>query len=145
MTTNPHDATVKVCYVSCEHKTWKADCQEIRTRLDEKGNPWFVGSDIAKELGYSDPPKSLKMHVDSEDKLTRQIVVSGQRRKVIIINESGLYALILSSKQPYTRRRAFKLQLCCALRGRNAKSGGKICRYRKKMCIFACKITKTLS
>ena len=66
----------------------------------------FVGSDVAKALGYADQQKAIKMHVDDEDKLTRQIVVSGQKRKVILINESGLYALILSSKLPQAK--AFK-------------------------------------
>lgn len=79
---------------------------EIRTMTNEKGETFFVGKDVARELGYSDPQKSLKMHVDNEDKLTRQIVVSGQRRTVIFINESGLYSLILSSKLPQAR--AFK-------------------------------------
>ena len=66
----------------------------------------FVGSDVAKALGYADQQKAIKMHVDDEDKLTRQIVVSGQKRKVILINESGLYSLILSSKLPQAK--AFK-------------------------------------
>ena len=73
---------------------------------DEKGEVFFVGKDVAEVLGYSDPQKALKMHVDDEDKLTRQIVVSGQRRNVIFINESGLYSLILSSKLPQAK--AFK-------------------------------------
>ena len=79
---------------------------EIRTMTDEKGEVFFVGKDVAEVLGYSDPQKALKMHVDDEDKLTRQIVVSGQRRNVIFINESGLYSLILSSKLPQAK--AFK-------------------------------------
>ena len=54
-------------------------------------------------LGYVDQPKAIKMHVDSEDKLTRQIVVSGQMRNVTFINENGLYALILSSKLPQAK------------------------------------------
>ena len=66
----------------------------------------FVGSDVANALGYADQQKAIKMHVDDEDKLTRQIVVSGQKRKVILINESGLYSLILSSKLPQAK--AFK-------------------------------------
>ena len=66
----------------------------------------FVGSDVASALGYADQQKAIKMHVDDEDKLTRQIVVSGQKRKVILINESGLYSLILSSKLPQAK--AFK-------------------------------------
>jgi prophage antirepressor-like protein len=60
----------------------------------------FVGKDVATALGYTDPQKALKMHVDNDDKLTRQIVVSGQGRRTYIINESGLYSLILSSKLP---------------------------------------------
>ena len=79
---------------------------EIRTMTDEKGEPFFVGSDVALRLGYTDPQKAIKMHIDDEDKLTRQIVVSGQMRNVIVINESGLYALILSSKLPQAK--AFK-------------------------------------
>ena len=66
----------------------------------------FVGKDVAKALGYADQQKAIKMHVDNEDKLTRQIVVSGQKRSVILINESGLYALILSSK--LEQAKAFK-------------------------------------
>ena len=54
----------------------------------------FVGKDVAKALGYADQQKAIKMHVENEDKLTRQIVVSGQKRSVILINESGLYALM---------------------------------------------------
>ena len=66
----------------------------------------FVGKDVAKALGYADQQKAIKMHVENEDKLTRQIVVSGQKRSVILINESGLYALILSSK--LEQAKAFK-------------------------------------
>lgn len=70
---------------------------EVRTiTIDNK--PYFVGKDVAEILGYADPQKAMKMHIDDEDKLTRQIVVSGQNRNVTIINESGLYSLILSSK-----------------------------------------------
>ena len=58
----------------------------------------FVGKDVAKALGYKDTSDALKKHVEVEDKLTRQIADSGQRRRTILINESGLYALLLSSK-----------------------------------------------
>jgi prophage antirepressor-like protein len=64
------------------------------------GEPWFVGKDVAVVLGYTDTKQAIRNHVDDEDKLTRQIVVSDQNRNVIIINESGLYSLILSSKLP---------------------------------------------
>ena len=72
---------------------------EVRTMVIN-GDPYFVGKDVAEVLGYTDPQKAIKMHVDDEDKLTRQIVVSGQNRNMYIINESGLYSLILSSKLP---------------------------------------------
>ena len=68
--------------------------------------PYFVGKDVAEILEYADPQKSIKMHVDEEDKLTRQIVVSGQNRNMIVINESGLYSLILSSKLPTAKNQA---------------------------------------
>jgi prophage antirepressor-like protein len=77
---------------------------EIRTMTDEKGETFFVGKDVAMALGYSDPQKAIKMHVENDDKLTRQIVVSGQKRNIIFINESGLYSLILSSKLEQARQ-----------------------------------------
>ena len=76
---------------------------EIRTLVNEQGETFFVGKDVAVALGYSDPQKAIRMHVDDDDKLTGQIVVSGQNRKAIVINESGLYALILSSKLPQAK------------------------------------------
>ena len=78
---------------------------EIRT-CQVNNQIMFVGKDVATALGYTDPQKALKMHVDNDDKLTRQIVVSGQGRRTYIINESGLYSLILSSKLPQAK--AFK-------------------------------------
>ncbi len=80
-----------------------AEFGSIRT-VEIEGEPYFVGKDIAEVLGYSDVSKSIKMHVDNEDKLTRQFVVSGQNRNMYIINESGLYSLILSSKLPQAKR-----------------------------------------
>lgn len=70
---------------------------EVRTVIinDE---PWFVGKDVAKILGYKDTSDALKKHVDEEDKLTRRFADSGQNREMYVINESGLYSLILSSK-----------------------------------------------
>lgn len=62
--------------------------------------PWFVGKDIAECLGYGDTNQAIRKHVDDEDKLTRRFDGSGQGRDMTIINESGLYSLILSSKLP---------------------------------------------
>ena len=75
----------------------------VRT-VEVNGTPYFVGKDVAEILGYADPQKAMKMHIDDEDKLTRQIVVSGQNRNVTIINESGLYSLILCSKLPKAKQ-----------------------------------------
>ena len=72
---------------------------ELRT-VEIDGKPWFVGKDVAAALGYSDAFGALKKHVDTEDKLVCQIDSAGQRRGATIINESGLYSLILSSKLP---------------------------------------------
>lgn len=59
---------------------------------------WFVGKDVAEALGYSDTNQAIRKHIDEEDKLTRQIDGIGQKREMYIINESGLYSLVLSSK-----------------------------------------------
>ena len=75
---------------------------EVRTMVIN-GEPWFVGKDVASVLGYKDSINALKCHVDAEDKLGWQIATSGQRREMTIINESGLYALILSSKLPQAK------------------------------------------
>lgn len=72
---------------------------QVRT-IQQNGEPWFIGKDVAEILGYSNTPKAIRDHVDDEDKLTERIVLSGQNREMTIINESGLYSLILSSKMP---------------------------------------------
>ncbi|WP_423253654.1 phage antirepressor [Melissococcus plutonius] len=76
---------------------------EVRTIL-VNDEPFFVGKDVAKILGYSNTAKAIRDHVDIEDKLTERIVLSGQKREVNVINESGLYSLILSSKMPNAKK-----------------------------------------
>ena len=66
--------------------------------------PWFVGRDVASVLGYSNTKDAVSKHVDGEDKLGSQIATSGQNRNMTIINESGLYSLILSSKLPSAKK-----------------------------------------
>ena len=78
---------------------------DIRT-VEIDGEPWFVGKDVATALGYSDTSDALKRHVDDEDKLTRCFTDSGQSREMYIINESGVYSLIFSSK--LEKAKAFK-------------------------------------
>ena len=70
---------------------------QVRT-VEIDGEPWFVSKDVAEALGYRDTSDALKKHVDADDKLTRRFADSGQAREMYIINESGLYSLILSSK-----------------------------------------------
>ena len=79
---------------------------EIRTMTDEKGETFFVGKDVAKALGYAKPHNALATHVDKEDKSTAPIQGTAYETRAIIINESGLYALVLSSK--LEQARAFK-------------------------------------
>lgn len=55
-------------------------------------------------MGYSNPQKAIRTHVDFEDKLGERIVLSGQAREVILINESGLYSLVLRSKLPNAKK-----------------------------------------
>lgn len=76
---------------------------EVRT-LKINDEPYFVGNDVAKILGYSNYRKAVFEHVDDEDKLRTQIRYAGQNREVTVINESGLYSLILSSKMPNAKK-----------------------------------------
>lgn len=70
---------------------------EIRA-VEIDGEPWFVGKDMAEALGYSNPRDALANHVDEEDKATVAIHDGSQNRNMTIINESGVYSLIFSSK-----------------------------------------------
>ena len=68
------------------------------------GESWLVGKDVAERLGYKDTSDALKKHVDEEDKLTRRFADSGQNREMYVINESGLYSLVLGSKLPNAKK-----------------------------------------
>lgn len=72
--------------------------------LEIDGKPYFLGKDVADALGYTNPQKAIRDHVDIEDKLTERFVLSGQNREATVINESGLYSLILLSKLPSAQR-----------------------------------------
>ncbi|MFI3227286.1 MAG: BRO family protein [Clostridia bacterium] len=78
---------------------------EIRT-INIDGDAWFVGKDVASVLGYRNHSKALKDHVDEEDKLNNESLLSLGQRGGWLISESGLYSLVLSSKLPTAR--AFK-------------------------------------
>ena len=68
--------------------------------MEIDSTPYFVGKDVAEILGYERADNAIRTHVDDEDKLMHQISASGQGRNMTVINESGLYSLILSSKLP---------------------------------------------
>lgn len=68
------------------------------------GEPYFVGKDAAEILGYTNPSKALSDHVDDEDKLNNESLSSLGQRGGWLINESGLYSLILSSKLPSAKK-----------------------------------------
>ena len=76
---------------------------QVRT-LKINDEPWFVGKDVAEILGYSNSSKALKDHVDEEDKLNNDSLSSLGQRGGWLVNESGLYSLILSSKMPNARK-----------------------------------------
>lgn len=73
---------------------------ELRT-VEIDGEPWFVGKDVAEALGYNEPHKAIQRHVDKDDGMKRPVTDStGRKQETWLINESGLYSLILSSKLP---------------------------------------------
>lgn len=72
---------------------------ELRTIIVEN-EVYFVAKSVATALGYKDTADAIRKHIDEEDKLRWQIADSGQKRETYLINESGLYSLILKSKMP---------------------------------------------
>ena len=68
------------------------------------GEAWLVGKDVAEILGYTNPSKALNDHVDNEDKLNNDSLSSLGQRGGWLINESGLYSLIISSKLPQAKK-----------------------------------------
>lgn len=84
-------------------QTWSYENSEIRT-VEKDGEPWFVGKDVAAVLGYTDTVNAIKRHVDSEDKAGCQIATQFGIKETTILNESGLYSLILSSKLPNAKK-----------------------------------------
>ena len=81
----------------------KAEFGSVRTTTIG-GQPYFVGKDVAGILGYSNSRKALIDHVDEEDKEVTKCDTLGGKQDLIIINESGLYSLILSSKMPNAKK-----------------------------------------
>ena len=75
---------------------------ELRT-VEIDGEPWFVGKDVTGILGYTNPTKALTDHVDEEDMTFNESLKLSRQRGAWLINESGLYSLILSSKLPSSK------------------------------------------
>ena len=98
---------------------------KIRT-IDRDGEPWMVGVDVAKALGYATPRNAIASHVDEEDKTSALIRGAGSNYKsmAILINESGLYSLVLYSKLPTAKK--FKRWVTSEVLPSIRKSGGYI-------------------
>ena len=75
----------------------------IRT-ITKDGEPWFVGKDVAEALGYKEPTKAAREKVDDEDRGISKIDTPFGIQEMLVINESGLYSLILSSKLPSAKK-----------------------------------------
>lgn len=72
--------------------------------VEQNGEPWFVGKDVAEALGYKNPQEAIRTHIDDEDKGVSEIRTPGGKQNATIINESGLYSLVLSSKLPTAKK-----------------------------------------
>ena len=94
--------------------------------VDEKGEPWFVGKDVARRLGYINHRKALRDHVDEEDRKDGVTIRDsiGRDQEATFINESGLYSLILASKLPQAK--AFKRWVTAEVLPQIRKTGGYI-------------------
>ena len=79
---------------------------QVRTMTNERGETFFVGKDVAEALGYKNTADAIIKHVDKEDRSTIAIRDSAYETRAVVINESGLYSLILSSK--LEQAKAFK-------------------------------------
>ena len=100
---------------------FKYENNDVRT-VELNGEPWFVGKDVAAVLEYSNPRKALADHVDQEDKGVTKCDTLGGVQELTIINESGLYSLILSSKLPTAKQ--FKRWVTSEVLPRIRKNGG---------------------
>lgn len=75
------------------------ESNKVRT-LIINGEPWFVGKDIADILGYQNGSRDINRHVDEDDRVKTMVFDGNQNKETIVINESGVYGLIFSSKLP---------------------------------------------
>lgn len=133
----PRNPTMRLCVVASGSGIYKDMNTElqvfhhnmfgtIRTMTDGKGETFFAGRDVAAALGYSNTRDALSKHVDEEDKTTVAIRDTGSnyKSKAVVINESGLYSLILSSHLPQAK--AFKRWVTGEVLPQIRKTGGYI-------------------
>ncbi len=99
------------------------DFGQIRT-IQQNGEPWFVGKDVADILGYQNGSRDVNRHVDEDDRQNYQNGTFESNRGLTIINESGLYSLILSSKMP--KAKEFKRWVTSEVIPAIRKTGGYI-------------------
>ena len=95
--------------------------------------PWFVGKDVAWCLRYKEPQKAIRERVDEEDRGVSKLDTPGGNQTVVVINESGLYSLIMSSKLPTAKafkrwvtkflNGLFAIRTLCYSENRECKSG----------------------
>lgn len=76
---------------------------EVRV-VEVDGEPYMVGKDVATILGYKEPAKAIREHIDEEDKGVSVLDTPGGKQQLVVINESGLYSLVLSSKLPQAKQ-----------------------------------------
>ncbi len=96
---------------------------EIRTIVKDN-EPWFVGKDVAIALGYTNSRKALGDHVDEDDKGVTKCDTLGGTQEIAIINESGLYSLVMGSKLPEAKK--FKKWVTSEVLPSIRKNGGYI-------------------
>lgn len=95
----------------------------LRT-TEKNGELWFVGKDVADTLGYQNGSRDINRHVDDEDRYKVMLFDGKQNKETIIINESGVYSLILSSKLPSAK--AFKHWVTSEILPSISRTGGYI-------------------
>lgn len=86
--------------MNTEIQTFSFHTSSLRVLADEAGDPWFVAKDVCDVLNYTNASKAISDHVDPEDKLNNESLSSLGQRGGWLVNESGLYSLVLSSKLP---------------------------------------------
>lgn len=97
----------------CENSTQEGNMKELQSFIFESqqlrtikvnDEVWFVGKDVAMILGYAKTANAISQHVDDEDKGVTRMMTPGGKQNIQVINESGMYSLILSSKMPNAKK-----------------------------------------